>query len=118
MKFELEMSHIVLSPDASAKKREAMRSFEEHFKGMWQHEMGKARKQVADAFIKLVHPDRIGLVEEQIAALQSVKNPAKFRTEVILLLADAFQGGLAWGVNLSEEATEKGVKVGDLIGQK
>jgi len=117
MKIKMETTHIILKPDLTdEQKKEAMRGMEEYTKGMKQHEIGKARQQVADAFTKLIHPERVEKLEEQIATLQTIKNPKKFRAEVMLLLADAFQGGLSWGIDLKKEAIEKGVNVTDLIG--
>jgi len=117
MKFDMEMSHIIFNPDSSDEEKKAARqAFEEYMKGMKQHERGKSRQEVAEAFTKLIHPERVKKLEEQIAGLQTIKSEDKFRAEVILLLADAFQGGLMWGMDLNKEALEKGVNVMDLIG--
>ena len=98
MEFDLQPTQIIMNPDLTdEQKQEALAAFNKHFTGLRQQNTGEMRREFTDEFLKLLRPDSVKALEDQIQSLQGITNPEKLRTSVIMLMAEAFEGGLMFG---------------------
>ena len=74
--------------------------------GAAQNFVGEKRREMADGFLEVLEPDRRKKLEEQISTLHSIKDEARFKTQLLLLLVEAFYGGVVLGRDLREPESE------------
>ena len=63
-------------------------------RGVEQQLLGDKRREFAEGFFNLIHPDRRQTLTEEISALHSTKDESRFRTQIALLLCEAFYSGI------------------------
>ena len=63
-------------------------------RGAQQQLLGHKRREFAEGFFNLIHPDRRQTLAEEISALHSTKDESRFRTQIALLLCEAFYSGI------------------------
>ena len=63
-------------------------------RGAEQQLLGDKRREFAEGFFNLIHPDRRQTLAEEISALHSTKDESRFRTQIALLLCEAFYSGI------------------------
>lgn len=63
-------------------------------RGAEQQLLGDTRREFAEEFFNLIHPDRRQTLAEEISALHSTKDESRFRTQIALLLCEAFYSGI------------------------
>ncbi|HWY42640.1 MAG TPA: hypothetical protein VNX66_04040 [Candidatus Sulfotelmatobacter sp.] len=75
--------------------------------GAKQQLIGDKRREMAENFVNMLEPERKKKLEEEISALHTTKDEARFRVQVLLLLSEAFVGGVAYGQSVLKKDTPK-----------
>jgi hypothetical protein len=84
-----------IDPELPPEKQADIRKrLEQMADGHLQNEKGKMRQGIVDAFLELFTPEQVANLEEEIRQLHILKNPAKFRAELIILLVRMHVGGM------------------------
>lgn len=94
MRFEFEeFLHVSgnLSPEEQA---EITKLLQASMKGAKQNIIGEKRREIAEGFIKLLEPERMKRLEEEISALHIIKDESRFRTQLLTMLCESFIGGV------------------------
>jgi hypothetical protein len=89
-----------LSPEKQAEIKKRM---EQMMTGHLQNEKGKMRQGIVDAFLELFPPEQVASLEQEIKQLHILRNPAKFRAELIILLVRMHIGGMVSDDSSKEE---------------
>jgi len=63
-------------------------------RGAEQQLLGDKRREFAEEFFNLIHPDRRQTLAGEISALHSTKDESRFRAQIALLLCEAFYSGI------------------------
>lgn len=92
-----------LSPELKAQVIENLQRVSQ---GAAQNFIGQKRRELADGFLQVLDVDRRKQLEEQIATLHGIKDAARFKTQLLLLLVEAFYGGVVIGRDLNEPESE------------
>src|SRR6266853_234535 len=94
-KFE-EFIHVSssLSPEQQEEMKALMRKT---MMGAKQNTIGEKRREMAENFFNMLEPERKKKLEEEISALHITKDEGRFRVQLLLLLGEAFVGGVVFG---------------------
>jgi len=97
MEFKFEEFLHVSSELSPEEQEEVKKLLQATMKGAKQNIIGEKRREIAEGFVKLLDPERKKRLEEEIAVLHTVKDDARFRTQILTLLFEAFLGGFMFG---------------------
>src|ERR1022692_2775289 len=105
MKFEKTMW---VSSDLSPKQQAEVRKKLETFtRGAEQQIIGTERKKIIDEFIGMIEPARRAVLEDEIARLHQVEDKDRFRTQLLMMMIDAFGGGYCFAKGINREEWQK-----------
>lgn len=97
MEFRFEEKGFWVDPSLSEEQREEVtKGMRRVLEGAKQNFVGEKRREMAEGFLEAINPERRQKLEADIAALHTTKDEARFRIQVVLLLVDAFVGGMAF----------------------
>jgi hypothetical protein len=84
-------------------KAAAVEALEKHFVGAEQSMRGQARADAVEKFLELLKAggsaERVAKLEAQIKELHSMDKFPRFRTQLLLLMMDVFQGGMHFALD-------------------
>lgn len=98
MDIKIEQQFLWVDPKLPADQQSQVKEkLVQASQGASQNLIGDKRREIANSFLEILDPERRKRLEEQISTLHGIKDDARFRVQLILLLIDAFHGGVLCG---------------------